>query len=53
MRVLVVLLAVFNGALRVILVKHFPLDVFGGVLIGGLVVLGVWQYWILPKLKET
>jgi membrane-associated phospholipid phosphatase len=53
MRVLVILLAVFNGALRVILVKHFPLDVFGGVLIGGLVVLGVWQYWILPKLNET
>jgi len=53
MRVLVILLAVFNGALRVILVKHFPLDVFGGVLIGGLAVLGVWQYWILPKLNET
>lgn len=51
MRILVILLAVFNGALRVILAKHFPVDVLGGVMIGGGISIGVWQYWILPRLK--
>jgi undecaprenyl-diphosphatase len=53
MRVLVILLAVFNGALRVMLAKHFPLDVLGGVLIAGLTALGVWRYWVLPRLNEN
>jgi undecaprenyl-diphosphatase len=53
MRVLVILLAVFNGALRVMLAKHFPLDVMGGVLIAGLTALGVWRYWVLPRLNEN
>ena len=53
MRVLVILIAVFNGALRVILAKHFPLDVLGGVVIGGITSLGVWRYWILPRLNKA
>lgn len=51
MRVLAILLAAFNGTLRVLLAKHFPLDVLGGVLIGGITCLAVWQYWILPRLN--
>jgi membrane-associated phospholipid phosphatase len=53
MRILVILLAVFNGALRVILAKHFPVDVLGGVMIGGLTSIVVWRLWILPKLTEA
>jgi membrane-associated phospholipid phosphatase len=53
MRILVILLAVFNGALRVILAKHFPVDVLGGVMIGGLTSIVVWRLWILPRLTET
>jgi membrane-associated phospholipid phosphatase len=53
MRVLVIVLALFNGALRVMLAKHFPLDVLGGVIIGGMTSLCVWRYWILPRLDKV
>ncbi|HAF00770.1 MAG TPA: hypothetical protein DCG63_05690 [Methylophilaceae bacterium] len=51
MRVLVFTLAIFNGILRVALAKHFPLDVLGGLIIGGLVAFAFWQYWIIPRFK--
>jgi membrane-associated phospholipid phosphatase len=51
MRVLIISFAAFNGFLRVALEKHFPLDVLGGLFIGGVTTFLVWQYWIFPRLK--
>jgi membrane-associated phospholipid phosphatase len=51
MRVLALAVAAANGILRIALAKHFPLDVLGGVIIGGLVSLAILQYWVLPRLK--
>jgi membrane-associated phospholipid phosphatase len=53
MRILAIFLALFNGVLRVMLAKHFPFDVLGGVIIGGLTCLAVWQCWVLPRLNKV
>jgi membrane-associated phospholipid phosphatase len=51
MRVLVILLAVVQGMFRVILAKHFPIDVLGGVIIALLSTYYVWTYWLTPRLQ--
>jgi membrane-associated phospholipid phosphatase len=50
MRGLVFAFAAFNGYLRVAQAKHFPLDVFGGVLLAGLSTYFVWRFWVMPHL---
>lgn len=52
MRVLVLGFAAFNGILRIALAKHFPVDVLGGVLLGGLVALLVLHVWVMPRLRR-
>jgi len=52
MRGLVLAFAAFNGVLRIALAKHFPLDVLGGVLLGGLVALLVLRFWVVPRLQR-
>ena len=42
-----------NGFLRVAQTKHFPLDVFGGVVLAGLSAYLVWKYWVAPRLNEN
>jgi undecaprenyl-diphosphatase len=42
--VIAILFAIFQGALRVMLAKHFPVDVFGGVVVGGIVSFGLIGY---------
>jgi membrane-associated phospholipid phosphatase len=51
MRVLVFAFAGLNGFLRVAQTKHFPLDVFGGVVLAGLSAYLVWKYWVAPRLN--
>ena len=52
MRVFIFSFAAFNGFLRVAQEKHFPVDVFGGLFLGGATAFLVWQYWISPRLQS-
>lgn len=52
MRVVVFIFASLNGLLRVAQVKHFPVDVFGGVLLAGGCSYLVWRFFVQPRLEK-
>lgn len=51
MRILVILFAVIQGVFRVMLAKHFPIDVLGGAIIALLSTYYVWTSWLIPRLN--
>lgn len=44
--------AALNGVLRIALAKHYPVDVLGGVLLGGVVAVLVLRLWVVPRLRR-
>lgn len=52
MRTVALAFAAFNGVLRIALAKHYPVDVLGGVLLGGLAALLVLHLWVIPRLQR-
>jgi membrane-associated phospholipid phosphatase len=46
-------LAGFVGLTRVLLAKHYPTDVIGGALLGGMVSFAVLYWYVLPRLRDV
>jgi len=44
--------AVLIGLTRIALSGHYPVDVTGGAMIGGLTTLLVVAYWLFPRLAD-
>jgi undecaprenyl-diphosphatase len=52
LRIVLLAFAVLIGLTRIALSGHYPVDVTGGAMIGGLTTLLVVAYWLFPRLAD-